>query len=84
VPRKVLPDGEALTLRVEEEHQQVNELVAELDRIDARDLLDRGIDRAPAPLIPPGRAASRGLAALAGVIERVPGFWSGERARTSR
>jgi hemerythrin superfamily protein len=164
--RKVLPDGEALTLRVEEEHQQVNELVAELDRIDAHDprrpeLLGRlarvlredvrdeedvlfpGLQgqldaqelrrlgrqwavarrisptphtppspvahratRSPAcrcrcstvpatfstaasterprPLTPPGRAASRGVAALAGVIERVPGFRSGERAPISR
>ena len=29
--RRVLPDGEALTLRIEEEHQEVNELVAALD-----------------------------------------------------
>jgi hemerythrin superfamily protein len=32
VLRRVLPDGEELTLRVEEEHQEVNELVAELER----------------------------------------------------
>jgi hemerythrin superfamily protein len=31
VLRRVLPDGEALTLRVEEEHQEVNELVTELE-----------------------------------------------------
>src|SRR5215213_4139064 len=30
VLRRVLPDGDALTLRVEEEHQEVNELVAAL------------------------------------------------------
>jgi len=36
VIRRVLPDGEALTLQVEEEHQEVNELVTELDG----DLLD--------------------------------------------
>ncbi|GLV23324.1 hypothetical protein TomMM35A_31630 [Sphingobium sp. TomMM35A] len=29
--RRVLPDGQLLTLRVEQEHQQINELVAELD-----------------------------------------------------
>src|SRR3954463_13611272 len=32
VLRRVLPDGEELTLRVEEEHQEVNELVAALER----------------------------------------------------
>ena len=32
VMRRVLPDGEALTLRIEEEHQEVNELVAALER----------------------------------------------------
>jgi hemerythrin superfamily protein len=32
VLRRRLPDGEQLTLRVEEEHQEVNELVAELER----------------------------------------------------
>jgi hypothetical protein len=32
VLRRVLPDGEALTLRVEQEHQEVNELVAALER----------------------------------------------------
>ena len=31
VIRRVLPDGEALTLRVEEEHQEVNELVVRLE-----------------------------------------------------
>jgi hemerythrin superfamily protein len=30
--RRVLPDGDELTLRVEEEHQEVNELVAALER----------------------------------------------------
>src|SRR4051812_5165736 len=33
VLRQVLPDGDALTLRVEEEHQEVNELVAELETL---------------------------------------------------
>nr|WP_204332367.1 hemerythrin domain-containing protein [Geodermatophilus sabuli] len=31
VLRRVLPDGDALTLRVEEEHQEVNELVSALE-----------------------------------------------------
>lgn len=30
--RRALPDGQALTLRIEQEHQQVNELVTELER----------------------------------------------------
>jgi len=30
--RRVLPDGDALTLQIEEEHQEVNELVAALER----------------------------------------------------
>jgi hypothetical protein len=34
VIRRVLPDGEALTLRVEEEHQEVNELVLRLEGVD--------------------------------------------------
>jgi hemerythrin superfamily protein len=37
VLRKVLPDGDALTLRVEEEHQEVNELVAELETLGLDD-----------------------------------------------
>jgi hypothetical protein len=46
VIRRVLPDGEALTLQVEEEHQEVNELVAgldgeNLDPSERRQLLDR-------------------------------------------
>lgn len=44
--RRVLPDGEPLTRRVEQEHQEVNELWAELERTPAEDpgrqrLLDR-------------------------------------------
>src|ERR687890_1840065 len=31
VLRRVLPDGDALTLRVEKEHQEVNELVSALE-----------------------------------------------------
>ncbi|WP_245161193.1 hemerythrin domain-containing protein [Blastococcus sp. CT_GayMR16] len=37
VLRLVLPDGDALTLRVEEEHQEVNEQVAALERDGADD-----------------------------------------------
>jgi len=37
VLRRVLPDGEELTLRVEEEHQEVNELVSALERDGAGD-----------------------------------------------
>src|SRR3954447_9233110 len=33
VLRRVLPDGDALTLRVEEEHQEVNELVSEIETL---------------------------------------------------
>lgn len=33
--RRVLPDGEALTLRVEVEHQQINELVVQLEALEA-------------------------------------------------
>ena len=35
--RKVLPDGEQLTLAVEREHQQINELVARLDSMRLED-----------------------------------------------
>ena len=46
VIRRVLPEGEALTLQVEEEHQEVNELVTRLDGDDLgtterRQLLER-------------------------------------------
>lgn len=37
VMRRVLPDGEALTLQVEQEHQEVNELVVSLDRMTPDD-----------------------------------------------
>jgi hemerythrin superfamily protein len=37
VVRRTLPDGEALTLRVEEEHQEVNELVADLEVLGRED-----------------------------------------------
>ncbi len=164
--RRALPDGEALTLRIESEHQEVNELVAALEegglddpqrparlarlvevlREDVRDeedvlfprlqehldvaelrrlgrrwdlvrrvsptrphptvsrrppgnalsalpltVLDRGRDavdagvrRAPARLVPLGEALSRGLAVLAGLVERTPPARRGERRTTAR
>ena len=166
VMRRVLPDGEALTLRIEKEHQEVNELVAALERdgidfperparlrrlvevlredvrdeedllfpqlqehvgpeelrslgrrwelmrrisptrphptvsrrppgnalsglplslIDrTRDLVDAGVRRAPVRFAPAGRALSAGLAAVAGVVERVPLSRRGDRPPTSR
>ncbi len=166
VLRRVLPDGEALTLRVEEEHQEVNELVATLettghddprraellDRLVAvlredvrdeedllfprlqealdgkalrrlglqwevarrvsptrphptvsrrppgnalsglpltvldrtRDLVDAGVRRAPEQLASAGRAVSKGLATVAGVVERIPASRSGDKPPTSR
>ena len=49
VLRRVLPDGEELTLQVEQEHQEVNELVTRLERLDPADperrtVLDRLTD----------------------------------------
>jgi hypothetical protein len=32
VARRVLPEGDPLTLRIETDHQEVDELVAQLDR----------------------------------------------------
>ncbi|MGY1782462.1 hemerythrin domain-containing protein [Geodermatophilus sp. SYSU D01036] len=166
VIRRVLPDGDALTRRIETEHQEVNELVAALEeggpddperparlarlvevlREDVRDeedvlfprlqerldpaelrrlgrrwelvrrisptrahptvsrrppgnalsglplsLLDRSRDvvdtlvrRAPAPLAPAGRAVSRGLAAVAAVVERTPPARRGDGPPTAR
>ncbi len=166
VLRRVLPDGEALTLQVEKEHQEVNELVSALEagglddprrperlarlvevlREDVRDeedvlfprlqeavsaeelrrlgrrwelmrrlsptrphptvsrrppgnalsglpltvldrtrdLVDAGVRRAPEQLVPVGTAVSKGLAALAGVVERVPLSRKGDRPPTSR
>ncbi|MGY1811616.1 hemerythrin domain-containing protein [Blastococcus sp. SYSU D00820] len=164
--RRVLPDGDALTLRVEEEHQEVNELVSALEegglddprrperlarlvevlredvrdeedvllprlqeRLDphelrrlgrqwelvrriaptrphptvarrppgnavsalplslldrSRDLVDAGVRRAPAALVPVGEAVSRGLAGLAGLVERTPPARRGDEPPTSR
>ena len=164
--RRVLPDGDALTLRVEREHQEVNELVTALERdgrdhprrsgrlarlvevlredvrdeedvllprlqealdhaelrrlgrqweiarrvsptrphptvsrrppgnalsglpltiLDrTRDLVDAGVRRAPSQLAPAGRAVSYGLAALAGLVERIPASRTGDKGPTSR
>ncbi|MGY1601127.1 hemerythrin domain-containing protein [Geodermatophilus sp. SYSU D00815] len=166
VVRRVLPDGDELTLRIEEEHQEVNELVSALERdglddprrpqrlarlvevlredvrdeedvllprlqeqlsadelrrigrqwelvrrisptrphptvsrrppgnalsalppslLDrTRDLVDAGARRAPQPLDRVARSASQGLAALAGLVERVPAARRGDRPPTSR
>jgi hemerythrin superfamily protein len=166
VLRRVLPDGDALTLQVEKEHQEVNELVSALERdglddprrptrlarlvevlredvrdeedvlfprlqeaVDAdelrrlgrrwalmrrlsptrphptvsrrppgnalsglpltlldrtRDLVDAGVRRAPEPLAPAGRAVSRALAGLAGLVERIPLSRAGDEPPTSR
>ncbi|MGW0565612.1 hemerythrin domain-containing protein [Streptomyces sp. NPDC003016] len=35
--RRLAPDGEALTSRVEEEHQEINDLVADIERTDPDD-----------------------------------------------
>ncbi len=164
--RRVLPDGDALTLRIEREHQEVNELVAALEeggpehperaarlvrltevlREDVRDeedvlfprvqetmdrqglrrlgwqwavarrvsptrphptvsrrppgnalsglplsvldrtrdLVDTGVRRAPERMVPAGRAVSRGLAGLAGLVERIPASRAGDKPPTSR
>jgi hemerythrin superfamily protein len=166
VLRRVLPDGDALTLQVEKEHQEVNELVTALEKgglddprrperlarlvevlredvrdeedvlfprlqeaVDAdelrrlgrrwalmrrlsptrphptvsrrppgnalsglpltvldrtRDLVDAGVRRAPEQLVPVGQAVSRGLAAVAGLVERVPLSRKGDKPATSR
>jgi hemerythrin superfamily protein len=166
VLRRVLPDGEALTLRVEEEHQEVNELVTTLEttahddprraelvsrlvhvlredvrdeedvlfprlqeRVDAaelrrlgrqwelvrrisptrphptvsrrppgnalsalplslldraRDLVDAGVQHGPSQVAPAGKVVSRGLALVAGLVERLPAARMGDRPPTSR
>lgn len=166
VLRRVLPDGDALTLQVEKEHQEVNELVTALERdglddvrrpvrlarlvevlredvrdeedmlfprlqeavsveelrrlgrrwnlvrrlsptrphptvsrrppgnalsglplsaLDrARDLVDAGVRRAPAQLVPVGKTVSRVLAGLAGLVERVPASRRGDGPPTAR
>ncbi|MGY1702977.1 hemerythrin domain-containing protein [Geodermatophilus sp. SYSU D00697] len=166
VLRRVLPDGDALTLGVEEEHQEVNELVSEIEtlghddprraqrlsrlvevlredvrdeedvlfprlqeELDAhqlrrlgrqwelarrvsptrahptvsrrppgnalsglplslidrtRDVVDAAVRRAPERLAPAGEALSRGLAGVAGLVERVPLSRRGDEPPTSR
>jgi hemerythrin superfamily protein len=166
VLRRVLPDGEQLTLRVESEHQEVNELVGELEslghddprraqrlsrlvevlredvrdeedvllprlqeRLDphelralgrrwelvrrisptrphptvsrrppgnvvsalplsvvdrSRDLVDAVVRRVPGPLAPAGELVSRGLAGLAGLVERTPPARRGDGPPTAR
>ncbi len=166
VLRRVLADGEALTQRVEKEHQEVNELVTALEdggpdhparparlarlvevlredvrdeedvlfprlqeRVDgaelrrlgrqwelvrrisptrphptvsrrppgnalsalplsllvrSRDLVDAGVQHGPSQVAPAGRAVSRGLAMVAGLVERVPLARKGDRPPTSR
>jgi len=166
VLRRVLPDGDALTLQVEKEHQEVNELVSaieadgpddprrparlarlvevlredvrdeedvlfprlqeavsaeELRRLGrrwelmrrlsptrphptvsrrppgnalsglpltvldrTRDLVDAGVRRAPERLAPVGVAVSKGLAALAGLVERVPLSRTGDKPPTAQ
>jgi len=166
VVRRVLPDGEELTLRIESEHQEVNELVTELEtlghddprraqrlsrlvevlredvrdeedvlfprlqeRLDphelralgrrwdlvrrisptrphpavsrrppgnalsalplsvldrSRDVVDAVVRRAPAALAPVGEVVSRGLAGLAGLVERTPPARRGDRPPTAR
>jgi hemerythrin superfamily protein len=164
--RRVLHDGEELTLRIEEEHQEVNELVGELEtlghddprraqrlsrlvevlredvrdeedvllprlqeRLDpqelralgrrwdlvrrvaptrphptvsrrppgnvvaalplsvldrSRDVVDAVVRRVPSPLAPLGQVVGRGLAGLAGLVERTPPARRGDRPPTSR
>ncbi len=53
-----------------------------LDR--TRDAVDAGVRRAPAQLAPAGTALSKGLASLAGLVERVPLSRKGDRPPTSR
>ena len=53
-----------------------------LDR--TRDAVDVGVRRAPEPLVPVAAALSKGLAALAGLVERVPPARTGDRRPTSR
>jgi hemerythrin superfamily protein len=166
VVRRVLPDGDALTLRIEKEHQEVNELVSALERDGSkhparparlarlvevlredvrdeedvlfprlqeavsteelrrlgrrwalvrrlsptrphptvsrrppgnalsglpltlldrtRDAVDAGVRRAPAGLAPAGRALSRGLARVAGLVELIPLSRAGDKPPTSR
>ncbi|WP_236827756.1 MULTISPECIES: hypothetical protein [unclassified Blastococcus] len=49
-----------------------------------RDVVDAGVRRAPDRFVPAGRAVSTGLAAVGGVVERVPLARRGDRPPTSR
>jgi hypothetical protein len=53
-----------------------------LDR--TRDLVDTGARRGPDRFAPAARTASRGLAAVAGLVERIPAVRSGDRPPTHR
>ena len=53
-----------------------------LDR--SRDLVDAGVQHGPERLAPAGQAVSRGLAAVAGWVERVPLSRRGDQPPTSR
>ncbi|WP_249522476.1 hemerythrin domain-containing protein [Modestobacter marinus] len=165
VVRRVLPDGDALTRQVEEEHQEVNELVGELETLPhedprraaalsrlvqvlredvrdeedemfprmqaavdveelrrlgrrwqlmrlvsptrphptvsrrppgnalsglplsvldrTRDLVDAGVQHAPARVAPAGQVVSRGLATVAGWVERVPAARRGDGGQST-
>ena len=45
VARRVLPDGEQITLQIEKEHQEVNELVVDLEKTAGTDARQRLLDR---------------------------------------
>lgn len=49
-----------------------------------RDLVDAGVRRAPEQLVPLGRGVSKGLAGLAGLVERLPLSRKGDQPPTSR
>ena len=53
-----------------------------LDR--GRDVVDAVVRRAPAALAPAGEVVSRGLAGLAGLVERTPPARRGDRPPTAR
>jgi hypothetical protein len=53
-----------------------------LDR--SRDLVDAGVQHGPRQVAPVGKAVSRGLAVVAGLVERLPSARTGDRPPTSR
>jgi len=71
--RVALPDGEALTLRVEKEHQEINELVRRLDGSRHTD---------PGPVGQVAFRLSAGLLAVSDVVERLAPLRRGEDAGT--